>query len=112
MEVKMIKKINNNKILMISHMADIDGMGSVILADKFYNNQVDYILAETKDLANLFKTFDFSNYDVIYLCDLPLIPSAIEVLDKHEEIISKLKHFDHHSSYGGVVPNYVNAHVT
>lgn len=53
----MIKKINNNKILMISHMADIDGMGSVILADKFYNNQVDYILAETKDLANLFKTF-------------------------------------------------------
>lgn len=36
MEVKMIKKINNNKILMISHMADIDGMGSVILADKFY----------------------------------------------------------------------------
>lgn len=108
----MIKKINNNKILMISHMADIDGMGSVILADKFYNNQVDYILAETKDLANLFKTFDFSNYDVIYLCDLPLIPSAIEALDKHEEIISKLKHFDHHSSYGGVVPNYVNAHVT
>lgn len=112
MEVKMIKKINNNKILMISHMADIDGMRSVILADKFYNNQVDYILAETKDLANLFKTFDFSNYDVIYLCDLPLIPSAIEALDKHEEIISKLKHFDHHSSYGGVVPNYVNAHVT
>ena len=73
MEVKMIKRINNDKILMISHMADIDGMGSVILADKFYNNQVDYILAETKDLANLFETFDFSNYDVIYLCDLPLI---------------------------------------
>lgn len=108
----MIKRINNNKILMISHMADIDGMGSVILADKFYDNQVDYILAEIKDLAEIFDTFDFSNYEIVYLCDLPLIPSAMDVLDKHEEIITKLKHFDHHPSYGEVVPNYVNAHVT
>lgn len=104
----MIKRINNNKIMVISHIADIDGMGSVILADKFYSNQVDYILAEVKDLAEIFNTFDFSNYEVIYLCDLPLIPSAMEALDKHEEIITKLKHFDHHPSYGEVVPKYVN----
>lgn len=28
----MIKNINNNKVIMISHIADIDGMGSLILA--------------------------------------------------------------------------------
>ena len=27
----MIKQINNNKILIISHLADIDGMGPIIL---------------------------------------------------------------------------------
>ena len=44
----MIKKINNNnnKILVISHIADIDGMGSIILANKYYDNKIDYVLAE------------------------------------------------------------------
>ena len=30
----MIKKINNNKIMIISHIADIDGMGSIVLVNK------------------------------------------------------------------------------
>lgn len=104
----MIKRINNNKILMISHIADIDGMGSVILAKKYYEN-IDYILCEVRDLPEVFENNDFNNYEVIYICDLPLSPSAIEVLNNHKEITSKLKHFDHHASYDEIVPEYVNA---
>lgn len=104
----MIKNIKNNKILIISHIADIDGMGSVILAKKYYEN-IDYILCEVRDLPNIFENNDFNNYEIIYLCDLPLSPSAIEVLNNHKEITSKLKHFDHHASYDEIVPEYVNS---
>ena len=38
----MIRKQNNNKILIISHIADCDGMGSVILGIKYFQN-IDYI---------------------------------------------------------------------
>ena len=37
----MIRKQENNKILIISHMADCDGMGSVILGIKYFKN-IDY----------------------------------------------------------------------
>lgn len=104
----MIKNLNNNKVLMISHIADIDGMGSVILAKKYYKN-IDYILCEVRDLPEIFESDIFSNYEDIFLCDLPLSPSAIEVLNNHNEITLKLKHFDHHSSYGDNIPNYVNS---
>ncbi len=105
----MIKKINNNKIMIISHIADIDGMGSIVLANKYYDNNVDYILCEVKDLSELFENVDFSNYEIIYLCDLPLVPSAIKVLENHKEITSKLKHFDHHASYGENTLKYINS---
>ena len=59
----MIKKINNNnKILVISHIADIDGMGSIVLANKYYDNKIDYVLAEIMDLPVIFSNTDFSNY--------------------------------------------------
>ena len=65
----MIRKQNNNKILIISHMADYDGMGSVILGIKYYSD-IDYILCESSDLEELLKD-DFSNYEQIFICDLP-----------------------------------------
>lgn len=105
----MLKKIENNNKIIISHIADIDGMGSIILANKFYNNKIDYILGDINDLPELFTTFDFSNYETIYLCDLPLIPSAIAILNKRVDITNKLQHFDHHLSYDKEIPPYVNA---
>ena len=39
----MIRKQENNKILIISHMADCDGMGSVILGIKYFKNIVEFI---------------------------------------------------------------------
>ena len=51
----MIKNINNNKIIMITHIADIDGMGSLILAKKHYSN-IDYILCEINELIEVFSS--------------------------------------------------------
>ena len=61
------------------------------------------------DLPVIFSNTDFSNYKTIYLCDLPITPSTIKILDDHPTIIKKLKHFDHHISYQDDVPIYVNA---
>ena len=60
----MIKNINNNKIIMITHIADIDGMGSLILAKKHYSN-IDYILCEINELIEVFSSIDYSKYELI-----------------------------------------------
>lgn len=92
----MIRKQNNNKILIISHMADCDGMGSVILGIKYYSD-IDYILCESSDLEELLKE-DFSNYEQIFICDLPFSKDTIKVIDNNSYLKEHLKHFDHHES--------------
>ena len=92
----MIRKQENNKILIISHMADCDGMGSVILGIKYFKN-IDYILCEASDLECLLKE-DLSNYEQIFICDLPLFREAINVIENNSYLKEHLKHFDHHES--------------
>ena len=94
----MIKKQDNNKILIISHMADCDGMGSVILGIKYFKN-IDYILCEASDLECLLKE-DFSNYEQIFICDLPFFKVTINVIENNSYLKEHLKHFDHHESSG------------
>ncbi len=103
----MIKNINKNKILMISHIADIDGMGSLILAKKYYK-ELDYILCEINELYSVLTTMDFSIYEIIYICDLSLSNTLLEYLNMHPEITNKLKHFDHHEKEDNS-PKYVNS---
>lgn len=92
----MIRKQENNKILIISHMADCDGMGSVILGIKYFKN-IDYILCEACDLECLLKE-DFNNYEQIFICDLPFSKETINVIDDNSYLKEHLKHFDHHES--------------
>lgn len=92
----MIKKQDNNKILIISHMADCDGMGSIILGIKYFKN-IDYILCEASDLECLLKE-DFSNYEQIFICDLPFFKETINVIENNSYLKEHLKHFDHHES--------------
>ena len=92
----MIRKQENNKILIISHMADSDGMGSVILGIKYFKN-IDYILCEASDLECLLKE-DFSNYEQIFICDLPFYEETINVIEDNSYLREHLKHFDHHES--------------
>lgn len=103
----MIKNINNNKTIIITHIADIDGMGSLILAKKYYSN-IDYILCEINELIEVFTKVDFSNYETIYVCDLALSKTILNYLNKHPEITNKIKHFDHHEIIENS-PEYVNS---
>ena len=103
----MIKSINNNNNIIISHIADIDGMGSVIIANKFFNKNIDYILCDTWNLEEVLDN-DFNNYENIYICDLPIGSEALKVIDKHD-FKNKIKHFDHHeSSVSSNNPFYIN----
>lgn len=94
----MIKRLEGNSYLIISHIADIDGMGSVILARKYYDDAIDYILCEVSDVVTVLQEIDSSSYARIYICDLQLNIDAINYLNKRGDLVEKLKHFDHHSS--------------
>jgi len=90
----MEKRLNNSKILMISHIADIDGMGSVILAYLAFKD-IDYVLIEPKEQEEMLDFIKKSDYEQIYICDLGLgekIGSEINTLNKNILL------FDHHQS--------------
>lgn len=93
----MIKRISNNNRLIISHIEDADGMGSVVLANVYWHKNIDYILAVIPEVAEILKG-DLSLYDDIFICDLPLDENAIEIINKNKELQKKIKHFDHHES--------------
>lgn len=94
----MIRQINNNNNrLIISHIEDADGMGSVVLANVYFKGNIDYILAVIPEVSSILKE-DLSKYEEIFICDLPLDKKAIEVLLNNEKLQKKVKHFDHHAS--------------
>ena len=93
----MIKYFNNNNKLVISHIEDIDGMGSIILANIFWDKQVDYVACTIPEVAIILKEV-WQNYEEIYICDLPLDNEAISLIDNNVKIQEKIKHFDHHAS--------------
>ncbi len=93
----MIKQINNNKILIISHLADIDGMGSVILG-KYYFKEFDYLLADNNYDFNLETDINANIYETIYICDLGFTDQNLQYCLNHPELACKIKHFDHHES--------------
>ena len=98
----MITKLSNkNKILIISHAADVDGMGSVILG-KVHFGDIDYCLVEFSELESaleqLLRTGKYKQYDEIYITDVSLRTNAITLIDKNEELKKRIRHFDHHPS--------------
>lgn len=90
----------NNKLI-ISHVADIDGLGCVVLFKILFSSS-DYILCDLKDLTNIIKELTISNkyreYDEIFITDLPIRMELIEFINNNEELKSRIKHFDHHES--------------
>ncbi len=99
----MITKFSNknNKILIISHTADVDGMGSVILG-KVHFGDIDYCLVEFSELEilldQLIRTEKYKQYDDIYITDVSLRTNAITLIDKNESLKRRIRHFDHHPS--------------
>ena len=98
----MISNIKNkSKKLLISHAADVDGMGSLILS-KVHFGDIDYCLVEFSEIdgliEDLIKTGNYKNYEEIFVTDVSLRQKSIELIDSNEELKSKIKQFDHHAS--------------
>ena len=80
--------------LMISHIADIDGMGSVILAKLLFD--IDLILTESRYLdEEIDKLIKNNPYDIIYICDLALpYETGVKIMNSNLNV----RHFDHHET--------------
>lgn len=87
----MLKIDNNSKSLMISHISDIDGMGSVILS-KLVNN-MDVLLISVDEVRETLNSLINNNkYEEIFMCDLSIPDDLADVIN--EKLF--IKHFDHH----------------
>ena len=88
-----------NKILIFSHLSDIDGMGGVILA-KLAFGDVDFVLCETFNLLDKIKEkiVDQSiyEYDQIFITDMWL--EDPKVIWQDPRLKNKVLVFDHHES--------------
>lgn len=97
-----MKLIENNGLnLIISHIADIDGLGAAILA-KVIDSGIDIALVEVNELTPYIKQLNDSNeyqkYETIYITDLPVRNDAIEILNLNEDFSKRIVHYDHHTS--------------
>jgi uncharacterized protein len=86
------------KVLLFTHIADIDGINAIILAKQAFNN-VDYVLCEAYDVDDKFIELQSQHmeYDYIFITDLCLSPQLLSNIES-----SVLKHririFDHHQN--------------
>ena len=67
----MKKLINGNKVLVISHEDDIDGLGGVILGYLAFKD-VDYMLIHIKEQTEIVDFVKNSNYEKVFITDLGL----------------------------------------
>ena len=100
---------NNNKKLIISHIADVDGLSAVILAKLFYGD-IDYYLVEFSELEDALNKIIFEkqydNYDEIFITDVSFRPSTLKLVDGNEELKKKIRHFDHHTTEMDTLSKY------
>lgn len=86
----------NEKILLISHIADEDGITPVILAKLIYK-EVDTILINPGEVdENLISNLD--KYNTIYITDLSITENLASKINEIEEYKNKIKIFDHHAT--------------
>ena len=86
----------NTKLLLISHIADEDGITPVILSKLVYKN-VDTILVNPGEVDQTLKE-NIDKYDLIHITDLSISQEYAEEIDKNENYKSKIKIFDHHAT--------------
>lgn len=88
------------KNLLISHIADIDGVSPVILL-KLAKVNFDYVLKDVYEIdeyiEELLKT-DLSSYQTIYITDLSLTEKTYDLLTK-SPYFEKFMIFDHHKTH-------------
>lgn len=89
------------KTLLISHIADADGISPIILLNLVLED-FDYKLFEISDVEPFMQKFIdnelYKNYDQVYITDLSLTLNICKQIDNIPELKEKLLVFDHHQS--------------
>lgn len=93
MEAQTNKEVEN-KLLLISHVADPDGITPVILA-KFTFEKFDSLLLNPKEVDEKLKE-NIDRYEEIHIVDLPVSEEMAKEIEEKEEWKNKVKLFDHH----------------
>lgn len=88
------------KVLLISHIADMDGLGCVILA-KIVFDKLDVILIEPDELntkvEDILNNKLYNNYDKIFITDLGMHIETGKLIN-NSILKEKVIHLDHHQS--------------
>lgn len=90
----MKKILNDNKVLVISHEDDIDGLGGVILGYLVFKD-IDYMLIHVKEQTEIVDFIKNSNYEKVFITDLGL---EDKIADEINELGMNILHFDHHET--------------
>lgn len=85
---------NNKELLLISHVADPDGITPVILA-KFVFKEFDTLLLNPEEVDENLKA-NIDKYKEIHIVDLPVSETMAKAIENNEEWKKKVKLFDHH----------------
>ena len=86
----------DKKILLISHIADEDGITPVILAKLVYK-EVDVILTNPNEVDEYVKD-NIDKYEIIHITDLSISEDYAKEIEKDEAKRKKIKIFDHHET--------------
>lgn len=90
----MKKILNDNKVLVISHEDDIDGLGGVILGYLAFKD-IDYMLIHVKEQTEIVDFVKNSNYEKVFITDLGL---EDKIADEINKLGMNILHFDHHET--------------
>ena len=106
----MIKNLKNGKgKLIISHVADVDGISALMLAQLHYGD-VDYCLVEFNELDSFLQSIvdndAYRQYDEIIVTDVSFKPAALEIVSNNPQLASMIRHFDHHASEAANMEKY------
>ena len=86
----------DTKLLLISHVADEDGITPVILSKLVYK-EVDTILLNPGEVDKaLLENID--KYELIHITDLSITEELAKKIDENDEYKNKVKLFDHHAT--------------
>jgi len=82
---------------LITHIADPDGAGPIILSKLVFDN-MDYYSCEIAEVDETLKKAISLDYDFIYITDLNISEEMAEYINNDENLKNKIKIFDHHQS--------------
>ena len=88
--------MKDTKLLLISHVADEDGITPIILAKQVYK-EVDTILINPGEVDEALKE-NIDKYDLIHITDLSISEELAKKIEENNEYKNKIKIFDHHET--------------